>query len=224
VGSTGSDGFDSVALADLRLRAGEQVRAHRRWIAAALAGIAVVAGVSAARPRPAPTVAVWVAARDLSGGTALSRSDLRQQQLPPGDVPAGVLPSGQAPTGRLLAAPVRRGEPLTDVRLLSPALLDQTGAGADVAVPVRVSDGAAALALVEAGDAVDVIATNDSAATGAPVTAMPVVEDVRVLAVPDHSNADGGGLLIVAASTTQATALARIPVGDRVSVALRRTP
>jgi len=217
-------GFDRAVIADLRLRAGDQLRAHRRWIVAALAGIAVVAGVSAARPRPPATVAIWVAARDLAGGTALSRSDIALEHLPRGDAPAGRLPSGRAPTGELLAAPVRRGEPLTDVRLLSAALLARTGDGAALAVPVRVSDGAAALALLQAGDAVDVIATNDSAADGASATDARVVEDVRVLAVPHHSNVDGGGLIIVAASAAEATALAQIPVGDRVFVALRRAP
>lgn len=223
--SPGSNGgFDPAVIGDLRSRAGDLLRSYRRWIAAALSGIAVIAGVSAARPSPQPTVAIWVAAHDLAGGNALSRSDVALRRVPPGDVPAGILPASHSPVGRLLAAPVRRGEPLTDVRLLSPALLARTGSGTDLAVPVRVSDGAAALALVQAGNTVDVIATNDTAAAGAPVTAMPVVEDVRVLAVPDHTNADGGGLIIVAANSADAAALARIPVGDRVSVALRRAP
>ena len=54
-------------------------------------------------------------------------------------MPAGALRDVTALLGRVLAAPVRRGEPITDVRLVGPSLLGATTAGL-VAVPVRIAD------------------------------------------------------------------------------------
>ena len=51
-------------------------------------------------------------------------------------------------TGRVLAAPVRRGEPVTDVRVVGPGLWSQVPAG-QVAAPVRLADLAVATLLVE---------------------------------------------------------------------------
>ncbi len=201
---------------------------RRRLVAAALAGVAVVSGLSAARPTPPPTRAVWVAARDLAGGEPLVRGDVRLESMPVADVPSDALPAAASVTGRLLAAPVRAGEPLTDVRILSPALLAAADLADAVAVPVRVADGAAALALVHAGDLVDVIAAPQPGSGEAPESFV-VVHDVRVLAVPPHDDGagdagsgDGGGLLIVAVTERQAAALARAATGDALSIAVRR--
>ena len=201
---------------------------RRRLVVAGLAGVAVVSGLSAARPSPPPTRAVWVAARDLPGGEPLAASDVRLESLPIADVPSDALPAATLLTGRLLAAPVRAGEPLTDVRILSPMLLAATDQADAVAVPVRVADGAAALALVHAGDLVDVIAAPQAGSGEAPQSFV-VVHDARVLAVPpredgagDPGSSDGGGLLIVAVTERQAAALARAATGEALSIAVRR--
>jgi hypothetical protein len=49
-----------------------------------------------------------------------------------------------------------------------------------------------------------------------------VVQDVRVLAVPARPADDGAVLVLVAATPQEASALAEVPPGDRVSIALRR--
>lgn len=201
---------------------------RRRLVAAALAGIAVICTISALRPSAPATRAVWVAARDLSGGDPLATTDVQVERLPTADVPDGALGSQIAPVGRLLAAPMRRGEPITDVRLLSPSLLATSDLPGAVAVPVRVADGPAVLALVHTGDTVDVIAVADSA-DGGPATGSTVVHDVRVLATPAHGAAasDGGsdglaGLLIVEADHRQAAALAKAATNSQLSVAVQR--
>lgn len=215
-------------LSDTWARVSDLMAAHRRAIAALLAGVAVICGLSALRSSHVRTVAVWAAARDLTGGAPLTRADVRLERLPVPDIPAGTLPVARAPTGEVLAAPVRRGEPLTDVRLLSAALLRSLGAG-EVAVPVRITDGPATLALVRTGDSIDILAAPDDdtgdgdTGTSSAATAEPVVADVRVLAVPSHVGSDGDGLVIVGASSDQAAALAGIPSGERVSIAVRRT-
>jgi pilus assembly protein CpaB len=158
-------------------------------------------------------------AADHTGGAALSAGDVTIERLPPADVPADALLAGHPVLGRLLAAPVRRGEPLTDVRLLSTSLLGALGTSGLVAVPVRVADAAATTALVQPGNRVDVLAA-DPGSGGSTST---VVRNVLVLAVPgrDDSGASGtDGLLVVAATSAQADDLARVAL-DRLSVVLR---
>jgi Flp pilus assembly protein CpaB len=205
-----------------------QLALRRRLVVATLTGIAVVAGLSAVRPPPAATTAVWVAARDLAGGQPLAKGDLGIEQLPTADLPAGALDPDTSVLGRLLAAPMRRGEPLTDVRILSPSLISATATPTDVAVPVRVADGPATLALVHAGDLIDVIAAPDPDSGDAPAS-FAVVRDVRVLATPTRAGSDDGaddtaGLLIVEASNHQAAALAEAAAGARLSIAVHRSP
>lgn len=206
--------------AALRITVADAFHRNRRLATALLAAVAVLLGISALRGGHGATVPVWVAAHDLGGGEPLRRSDLELESLPRADVPAGAIVARTAPVGVMLAAPVRRGEPLTDVRLLSPFLLAAV-APHDVAVPVRVTDGPAALALVTPGERVSVIAAADSglATTSA---ARTVVSALRVLAMPDHTTDEGYALVIVAATPGQARRLAAIPASDRVSVAVRR--
>jgi pilus assembly protein CpaB len=194
---------------------------NRRMVAALLAAVAFILAVNAIRPGRAATVEVWVAAHDLGGGEPLHRSDLALEALPRSAVPAGALATRNAPIGVMLGAPVRRGEPLTDVRVLSPDLLAAVGSSRDVAVPVRVTDGPAALALVRAGERVAVIAAGDTG-IGSVAPAHTVVASVRVLAVPEHTTDDGLALVVVAVTPRQATKLASIPSSDRISLAVRR--
>ena len=217
--------MDDTRLRDLADRVLIATGGPRRLLAALCVGVAVLAAVKAVAPPADRTVLVWAAARDLSGGSPLTAHDLRSIALPVAAVPAGVLHAGTQIIGRLLAAPVRQGEPLTDVRLLGPALLTALPDPGLVAVPVRVADGSAAAALVHPGDLVDVLAVDDAATGrvgGRPVT---VASAVRVVAVPAHGGVagDGGGLVVVAASRVQAAALAAASVGARLSLALIRS-
>lgn len=186
----------------------QAVARHRALLAAGLAAASVAAGLSAAVPTPPPTVAVLSAARDLAAGTVLTPEDLGTAELPTALVPAGALLDVASVAGRLVAGPIRRGEPLTDVRLLGAGLLPP---GSDVAVPVRLAEPATA-ALVRAGDTVDVLS---AAAEGASV----VATRLAVLSVPDLGDAAGeGALVVVAASRSAAARLAAAAVTGRLSV------
>lgn len=147
--------------------------AHRRLLAGVLALLAVVLGLQAARP-PAPATAVLTVARhDLSAGSVLTAADLTTIAVPPGVVPAGAV---RRPTGRVLAAGLRRGEPLTDLQLVGPGL---TAGHPDlVALPVRLPDAGMA-ALLRVGDHVRLLATD--AQRGTTTTVAP---DAVVLALP----------------------------------------
>jgi pilus assembly protein CpaB len=214
---------DEATLRDLVSRAGRAIGGRRRLLAASFLAVAVAAGLQAVRPDAVPTVTVWAAAHDLNGGRPLSAADVRTVALPVAAVPAGALRAGSRVVGRLLAAPMRRGEPLTDVRLLEPALLSTLSDHNLVAVPIRIADGSAA-ALVRPGDVVDVLAVTDPTAGGAAgaATATALASGLRVLAVParDRSSGDDAGLVVVASTRAQATALAQASSTTRLSLAI----
>jgi pilus assembly protein CpaB len=205
-----------------RRRWSRRVRRHRRGLTAGLAGVCLIASLQAAAPARPSLVAVLVAARDLPGGGPLSAADLTLTRLPPSAVPSGALRAAGEAVGRTLAAPVRRGEPLTDVRLVGPRLVDALGPGL-VATPVRLADPALA-SLLRPGDRVDVLAApaDPAAATHTTVAAA----DVQVLAVPvpdtgDETAAAVDGALVVLATTPRiATVLAGASAADRLSVTL----
>ena len=189
-------------VARLLRRARRVVLARRRLLAALLTGVAVAAGVQAATAPPPPSVGVLTAARDLPAGAVLGSADLVTVDFAPDSVPAGATRDA---VGRTLAAPVRRGEPVTDVRLLGPALT--AGDPELTAVPVRLPD-AAMVALLDVGDRIDLIAT-DPQGSGASV----VATGVPVLALPPVSaEADGsgqpGGLVVVGVAPAEVTGLA----------------
>ncbi|MCW2900484.1 MAG: hypothetical protein JWO67_2749 [Streptosporangiaceae bacterium] len=201
-------------------RGGATIRSarHRRLPAAALAAAAMGLALLSLRPTTPPGVRVVTAARDLPGGTTLRVRDLREIALPAAAVPDGAVRSGAA--GRVLAAPMRRGEPVTDARLVGAGLLDGYGPGV-VATPVRVAD-AAAVRLLRAGHRIDVLA-----AAPAPMEDMVpvpegrarlIVSAVPVIAVPRGSPGDQGALVVLATSREQSMALAG--AGTRLSVTI----
>jgi pilus assembly protein CpaB len=189
------------------------VRHHRALLAAGLVAAGVATALPLLAPPPVPTLVVLAAARDLAPGAPLTAADLAPVALPRDLVPQGALTATDGAVGRAVAGPVRRGEPLTDVRLLGAGLL-VSGRGL-VATPVRLADPATA-ALLHAGDRVDVLA---AASDGRPTTATTVAAGVQVLAVPAGAQGEPDGALVVLAATPQTAArLAAAAVGSRLSV------
>jgi Flp pilus assembly protein CpaB len=143
--------------------------------------------IRAAAPDPPVTAPVLVAAHDLPAGRTLTAADLRSASWPIRVTPSGGLGPAAAPAllGRMLAGPIRAGEPLTDTRVLGPGLLAGQPAGT-VALPVRLGDPAAA-AFVRAGDRVDVLVT--AASTWATTTDPPLSSDGST--APDGSTTPG---------------------------------
>jgi Flp pilus assembly protein CpaB len=185
---------------------------HRALLAAGLAAASVASGLSVVAPDTPPSDAVLTVTRDLPAGAVVTADDVRRTAVPVGLRPVGALSSSKQAVGRLVAGPVRRGEFLTDVRLLGAALLPP---GPEVALTVRLAEPATA-SIVVAGDRVDVL----SAAPDAAATAVVVASGVRVLAVPDGSGAGDGALLVLAASRPTAARLAAAAVTGSLSVAV----
>jgi len=200
--------------ARLRRRVRRTVLARRRPLAALCVGLAVLAGIDAARPAGPPTVPVTVAAHDLASGTVLEPDDLVVRH-----VPESVAPVGSAPraAGRTLAAPVRAGEPVTDVRLVGPSVV--AGYPGRVALPVRIADGEA-VALLRPGDHVTLVAADPRRGT-----ASSVAVDVPVLSIPQPRDEQGsaalpGRLVVVAAFPSAVDRIVGATATDLLSVVL----
>lgn len=215
---------DAIDTRPLWRRARRAVAAHRRVLAALCAAAATASALEVIAPPAPDLVTVLVAARDVAAGTALTDDDLSTVALPADTVPDGALRPGAAVLGRTVGGPVRRGEPLTDVRLVGASLLAGVGRPADVvAVPVRLAEPDAAV-LVRAGDRVDVLAAPVDAPDGRPPVAEVVVERALVVAVPQPGPAGDGAIVVVAVPPAAARALAAAATVARLSLALRGTP
>jgi len=202
---------------------------HRPLLAGGAAAVAVLAALPVLAPGDGPTVPVLTAAQDLRWGVTLSGDDLVLARMPADAVPDGALTSVDEVRGRLLTSPVRRGEPITDVRVVGPSLLTSSaGTAGLVVVGVRIAD-AGLTALLQAGSVVDVLAARTDDAFDLPVapgSAEVVASSVRVLAVPGGKRSTGegtfdGALVLVAATEAQASRLAAAQATSRLSVVLR---
>ena len=183
-------------IADLRRLLRELSRAisrHRALLAGGLAAAAVSTALPSLAPNAPPGRRVLTFARDLAAGTSLRPTDLAPVTVPPALVPAGAIRTADEALGRLLAGPVRRGEALTDVRLLGASLLATGGVHGLVATPVRLADSASA-SLLHAGDHVDVLAaaTTDPTAGGATGTTGAAAGDPARPDPADGSASAGG--------------------------------
>jgi Flp pilus assembly protein CpaB len=120
----------------------------------------------------------------------------------------------------VLAAPVRAGEAVTDVRVVGPRLWSRVPAG-QVAAPVRLADLAVAT-LLRAGDRVDVLAAGDDG--GGEPAVQVVAEDALVLTAPapdgDQPTGDGSGLLVLAVPPETAHRLAGAAASATLTVTL----
>ena len=192
-----------------------QMMLLRRVAATVLAGLAVILALHSWRA-PFPGDTIVVAARDLSPGTVVEASQLTLRRLPAQAVPDGAVRRPAAVLGQMLAAPVRRGEVLTDVRLTGPDLTRSiSGTPELMSVPLRLADPGVA-ALLHAGAIVDVV-------TAGPQQGEPVVlaRAARVLAVLESGTATAqrdGKLVLVALDPAAATRVAATSLSQSLTV------
>lgn len=186
---------------------------NRRLAIALLLCLAAGITVHQLTPPPADTVTALAAARDLPAGTALAAADLTALQVPPGMMTAGSLKNSNEAAGRQLAAPVRKGQLLSDSHLLGPGLLAGTPPGS-AAVPLRMAD-PSSVQLVSPGQLVNVVLTGADGhdqRSGSEVLA----SSVPVLWTSGRGDTTGqwlgtgetDGLIVVAANPEQAARLA----------------
>lgn len=128
----------------------------------AAGALAVLGAIIFARDAVAEDhIRIVVAARDLSPGVRLDTADVAYRDFDPATVPDGTLSEFENVLTHTVAGPVRAGEPLTDVRLLSSRLAESMISEPDArVVPVRLSD-AGVTELLRSGDTVDVLTVGD---------------------------------------------------------------
>lgn len=187
-------------------------RNRRLAVALLLCGAAGIA-VHQLTPAPAHTVSALAAARDLPAGATLGSTDLAAINVLPSMLSAGTFTEATGLNGKQLAAPLRKGQLFTDAQLVGPGLLTGAPPGS-AAVPLRMAD-PSSIRLVSPGQLVNVVLTSGSgyeqkAASKILATAVPVLwtsaeegQDGQWL-----SSGDSDGLMVVAATSAQASALA----------------
>lgn len=185
------DSLNPTALSRLRgLRPDWSRTAAARRVAAG--ALVVLAAVAALRSDPDGQLAeIVVAARDLAPGVELTTDDIRLENRTATMLPDGYQSDISAVAGATLAGPARRGEAITDVRLLGPRLAE-SAAGPDARiVPLHLAD-TALLDLIRSGDVVDVLAAATSE-TGVDAEPRVIATDAVVVVVSEKQNGAAGG-------------------------------
>ncbi|MCV7196356.1 SAF domain-containing protein [Mycobacterium angelicum] len=186
----------------------------------AAGGLVVLAGIATLRSNPDGDRAdVLVAARDLTPGTALTADDLRIEKRLTATVPDGSQGDLAVVVGATLASPTRRGEVLTDVRLLGSRLAESTaGPGARI-VPLHLAD-SALIDLIRVGDIVDVLAA--PAHDPQPVARVLATDAIVVLISAEQKlqAADIDRVVLVALPGRAANAVAGAALGQSVTLIL----
>lgn len=198
---------------------------HRRLVASGLLAGSVALSLHVLAPPPPHTVAVVAAARDVPAGQRLTDRHLIVVRRGRESLPDGFIRAASTARGATVISALRRGELITDVRLVSPRAASRLGTG-QVAVPVRIAD-AEAVSLLRPGYVVDVLAAG-ATQTSAAGEARLVASAVRVLTIPRGTSGrlgspfGEGALVLVSTSAATAVRLAGAAVTDRLSVVLRR--
>ncbi len=180
--------------------------AARRFSTGALV---ILAGIAALRPDPdGQRIDVVVAARDLSPATALNADDVRLEKRLLATVPEGSQTDLATVDGVMLAGPARRGEILTDLRLLGPRLADAAAGPNARIVPVHLAD-TGLIDVIRPGDVVDILAAPNTDSVAAPQTRMPptvVATDAVVVSVSPQPSQPAGRDRVVLVALPAATA------------------
>lgn len=160
---------------------------------AAAAGLVILAAIAALRSDPhGDYTEVAVAAHDLSPGVALTATDVRLERRSTATVPDGAQRDVAPMIGATLTAPARRGEVITDVRLLG-SRLAETAAGPDARiVPVKLND-TALLDLIRPGDVVDVLTVTADQDDKGPARPVVVAAGAVVVLVSEKVRGSGAG-------------------------------
>lgn len=182
--------------------------------------LVVLAGIAAVRPDPqGGQVEVVVASRDLPPGTALTADDVSLQSRSARTVPDGTTIDAETVLHSTLTGPVRRGEVLTDVRLLG-SRFTEAAAGPDSRV-VGIHPADAALTdLVRPGDVIDVVSTAPDDTAGSAGVPRVLASGGIVVLVSDKGNHDDR-VVLVALPATAAVAVAGATLTQSVTLTLR---
>lgn len=185
----------------------------RRMIAALLAVVGVLLLVGTFHGSSGATVKTLVATHEIVSGAVIATKDVSLRDLPIHLVADGSLHSTSDAIGQIAVGAIRRGEVITDARVVAPSLLGDDGM---VAIAITLNNSANAQ-LVHAGDRVDVLVSQGGAiATDGATPARIVASDVEVLSTKSHEQS---GVVVLAVSAKDAQAIAGVE--DRITLVLR---
>ncbi|MEX3647387.1 SAF domain-containing protein [Mycolicibacterium porcinum] len=190
---------------------------------AAAAGLVVLAAVTALRSDPhGEYTEIAVATHDLSPGVALTAADVRLERRSTATLPDGAQREVAPVIGATLTAPARRGEVLTDVRLLG-SRLAESAAGPDARiVPIKLTD-SALLDLTRAGDVVDVLTVTGDQDDKQPARPIVVASGAVVVLVSEKPRGAGVGsdrVALVALPARPANEVAAISLVQAVTLTI----
>jgi pilus assembly protein CpaB len=158
-------------------------------------------------------VKTLVATREILSGAVIIEKDVALRDLPIHVVADGSFHAMNDAIGQIAVGAIRRGEVITDARVVAPSLLSESGL---VAIAITLNDSANAQ-LVHAGDHVDVLASQGGAiVSDGAAPARLVASDVEVLSTKTH---ESKGVVVLAVTASEARAIAG--VDDRITLVLR---
>jgi Flp pilus assembly protein CpaB len=201
-----TDSVDPTALTRLRqaLQPDWVHTATARRIAAG--ALVIIAALAAVRAHPdgnrGPAV---VATHDLTPGVALTADDVRIESRLSDTLPDGSQSQPQSVLGATTAGPVRRGEVITDVRLLGARLAESAAGPRARIVPLHLSDDAV-LDVVRSGDVVDIVGAASAAQDAQP--RVVATDGVVVLVSAKPKTGAGDRIALVALPPAAANAVA----------------
>ncbi|OBJ92128.1 flagellar biosynthesis protein FlgA [Mycolicibacterium conceptionense] len=190
---------------------------------AAAAGLVILAAIAALRSDPHGDYAeIAVASHDLSPGVALTAADVHLDRRSTDTLPDGAQRDLTPVIGATLTAPVRRGEVLTDVRLLG-SRLAESAAGPDARiVPVKLSD-TALLDLIRPGDVVDVLTVTGEQDDNQQARPVVVASGAVVVLVSEKARGAGVGterVALVALPARAANEVAAVSLVQAVTLTI----
>jgi pilus assembly protein CpaB len=164
-----------------------------------------------------------VAARPLKAGTQLQTADLKTIPWPAQQLPAGFYGTVDQVTGTTVFDPIGEGEPVVTSHLATATSVGGVGIPEGMrAVSIHITDSTGVLALLRAGQKVDVQVVVRQKETTQVRTAL---EDLTVLSVQAQSEASSQGVVLpvvtLLAKPADADILAWADSGARVRVTLR---
>lgn len=156
-----------------------------------------------------------IVAADLSPGTIIKDKHLSQVTLPE-DLPlSSTIATAEAAVGRVVAAPLKKGDPLQQHHLLGPELSEAFGAA--TMVPIKLADPAAAELAVPGAKVSVISAPHDAAAT-------TIAEGAQVIfATARKSDSTDAGTVLLALDRTSAERVAAASLGTALTIVLTPT-
>ena len=165
-----------------------------------------------------------VAAKPLKSGTVITAQDVKTIPWPGATTPKGTFETSDKVVGKTVFDLIGEEEPITDSHIASP----QSGGGAGVpagmrAVSIHVTDSTGVMALLRAGQKVDVQVVLGK--NGTETVVRTALEDLQVLSVNSVPEGSSQGLALpvvtLLAKPAQADVLAAADSGARVRLTLR---